>query len=136
MKKGSEEERVEMARWGRDHWSLLLYLETRCVDHQGTIGFVHMRCDVSRHPFFAVNHHIVGDAKYPTRLVGGAELKDHDDWDCFYDLEKEGLIEDIGTGINPMVKMTQKGLKLAAELRALKAAGGNLLKFKPSEAAA
>jgi len=125
---------VEIGRWGRDHWSLLLYLETRCVDHRGEIDLRHMRCDSDRHPGLAVNHPPLGmDKKYPTRLVDGVELHDHDDHDCFYDLEEAGLISDIGTGIHPVARMTESGSKLAAELRAWRAAGKSTSAFKPSE---
>lgn len=33
---------VRPLEWGRDHWDLLSYLETRVVDHQGAIGWESM----------------------------------------------------------------------------------------------
>jgi hypothetical protein len=94
-----------------------------------------MRTDIDRHPGLTNWH--PGNTpdlskKYPTRLKGMVELPNHDDWDCAEDLEKEGLIENIGTGINPAFKMTEKGFAVSALLRKHKANGGWFSNFSPA----
>ena len=120
--------------WGKDHWSTLAYAECRCVDNKGVPNRNHMRTDTDRHPA------LVGPAlarageamqtKYPTRLAGGALLADHDDWDCIEDAVTEGLLRDIGTGINPVWRLTKSGCVICSELRAHKAAGGSFATFQ------
>lgn len=146
---------IQPGLWGKDHWTTLGYLETRCVDHGGRLLRDHMRTDTRRHPL------LVGDTqrrvdfgpeKYPTRLFGGAALPDHDDWDCLEDLEAAGLITidrrtypqghlavppgargkiggDIHRKWNPMVALTELGARVSGLLRAHKAAGGNFIEF-------
>jgi hypothetical protein len=125
---------VPMTEWGKDHWSLLAYVETCCVDAKGVIDHRRMRCNVERHPGLALSQHKPSAPyHYPTKLRDGVE-PEHDDWDCFYDLEAAGLIEDVGTGINPVAKMTTTGLGLVAALRAHKANGGQFSDFMSSGA--
>jgi hypothetical protein len=89
---------VEPARFGKDHWGALAYVEARTVDHSGTIAHAHMRCHAKRHPvmltakggFLAAT----GDgSRYPTILADGGTLADHDDYDCLDDLVAAGLLE-------------------------------------------
>lgn len=126
---------VPMALWGKDHWATLAYVETLCVDHQGVLDPRRMRCNPRRHPHFNVNpsfgpDRADGSYKYPTMLKGGGIEPEHDDWDCFYDLETTGLIEDVGTGIHPVARLTVAGHKMAANLRMWKASGGSFATFK------
>jgi len=82
--------------FGKDHWTTFAYAETVCVDHDGVLEPLRMRCNWRRHRPFAPTEspRSPGDgAKYPTRLKEGIELKGHDDWDCLQDLENAGLIE-------------------------------------------
>lgn len=117
----TEENMISPERFGRDHWSTLAYLETRAVDAGGEIDRRRMRCDRSRHP------HLVGpytpefSESYPTRLANGEVQHDHDDWDCFDDLEAAGYLENVGTGAQPRVKLTALGHAKAAELRTARA---------------
>lgn len=120
---------VPIVLWGKDHWSTLCYLETRCVDHKGLINIRNMRCDRDRHPAY-VHMLPAMDKKYPTRLRGGIELNDHDDWDCLYDAEKLGLIEDIGFTMTPQFKLTPLGLEVCSRLRSHKANGGTFSNFE------
>lgn len=135
---------VRPGDFGKDHWSTFAYIETLCVDSAnkgvGTIDKRRMRSNEKTHPLHAVNVP-VGKWKpsYGTRLAGywdsmGKEtpariLKSHDDWNCLNDLEKAGLIEVISEA-NGFVKMTSKGMKVAAELRAYKAGGGMFSGFR------
>ena len=131
-------EHVPIGRFGKDHWSTLAYIETRCVDHDGYPDHRHMRTDTDRHPGLGAPYlaRMVpqGTAKYPTRLKGGDELHDHDDWDCAYDLEAAGLIEVKGTGIMPWFRITARGRLVVASLRAHKAAGGWYSNFRTAHA--
>lgn len=133
--------------FGKDHWSLLAYIKTRCVDYKGVLDIKHMR---TKNPALASTASIFGPQawkpEYGTRLSGyfiedggknlDRQLPDHDDHDCQEDFERLGLIENIGTGLNPAVKMTKRGLELAAQLDAHKANGGVFAYFKPQEVTA
>jgi hypothetical protein len=122
-----ERDPVPVAVWGKDHWSMLAYIECRCVDHRGVPARARMRTDARRHPGLVVR---VFTKQYPTRLAGGVELADHDDWDCADDIEAAGFIEIKGTGIHPVWKMTAEGNRVAGLLRAHKTNGGNFAEFK------
>lgn len=76
--------RVPKERWGRDHISTLLYLETRIVDHAGLLAHRHAE-DKDPHMRTAI--------EYPTRLVNPtSELRGHTDYDCIRDFIAEGLV--------------------------------------------
>jgi len=127
---------VPLARWGKDHWSLLAYIETVCVDKHGEIDLQRMRCDPDRHPQFlylrGIGDELACKTKYPTLLKGG-ELPDHDDWDCLDDLEAVGLVENIGFTMEPRYTMTERGHGVVAALRKHKASGGKFAEFAFSE---
>lgn len=111
--------------WGRDHTSTLLYVETRCVDYQGVIGAVHMRSWPGR-PLRGdvggpVPSAVGGRRGVPTRLADGTELSEHDDWDCVEDMVAAGLIKWEGTGMQPILVLTDKGWRVAHRLRRLRA---------------
>lgn len=126
---------IPVEKWGRDHWSLLAYVESVCVDRQ-TLDHRRMRCNQNTHPLLyrmPPGLYPKGPFKYGTRLRGyfednAKQLADHDDWDCLDDLEAEGLVEIISM-INGIVTMTDKGLKLSHTLREHKAKGGNFAGF-------
>jgi hypothetical protein len=106
---------VPVDRFGRDHHSTLLYIETRCVDHGGKVIDENLRCDPKRHP--GHGHNGRWDPKYGTRLVDNTVLSAHDDWDCIDDLEAAGLIERHGSTINPIFRLTTAGYAMASTLR-------------------
>jgi len=119
---------IPMSEFGKDHWSTFGYIEVRIVDHGGVPENHHLRCINKRHPFFS---HRGGDASsYPTRLKGGKTQKNHDDWDCLEDLEAAGLINNIGTGVNPVYRMTDVGREVAGRLRGHKGKGGTWENFE------
>lgn len=78
-------ETVPIERFGKDHWSLLAYVETRCVDHKvpetevGALDPVHMRTNEK------INYHLglggktpMGmsyDREYPTRIKLSVEKR-------------------------------------------------------------
>ena len=109
---------------GRDHWSLLLYLETRAVDHRGVPDFRNMRCCKHRHPLYG---HALGallgwDAKCATLMPDGSQPDpEHDDWDCVEDLIALQLIVWGGTGAQPVFELTDIGWLVAGVLRRARA---------------
>jgi len=129
-------EHIPIKKWGKDHWSTFAYLETLAVDG-GKGGWAipvreRMRTNELTHP------HLLGSigysteplhsSKYPTRLREG-EVKGHDDWDCVDDMVKEGLLKDVGSGLNRAFTFTKLGKKVAGELRKHKMEGKNFGEF-------
>ena len=122
---------IPMRQWGKDHWSVFAYIETLCVDSPyGRPDPRRIQANTNRHPFMGS---LGGGEEHGIRLAGGRELPgpDYDEWDCIDDLERHGLVENKGTGINPLYMMTGKGSKMAGELRAHKARGGMFYNFIP-----
>jgi len=142
MSKKPEPEPVPIASWGRDHWSLLAYIECRCVDHRGVVDQRHLRVDPKVHSgrIDARNYaqgHVPGTGaapqkrkKYPTKLKDDVEKPNHDDWSCIEDMEAGGLLEWNGTGMNPVFKLTTLGKIIAASLRSHKMDGGAFANFE------
>jgi|SRR5271155_3670493 len=130
----SKEPAPTIDRFGKDHWSTFAYVETRIVDYRGEPSRACMRCHADRHPL------LVGEngngSRYPTELKGGATLAHHDDWDCCDDLAREGLLENIGTSVNPAFRLTAKGRIVASQLRTFKSKSGNFDDFTPDLTAA
>jgi hypothetical protein len=95
-----------------------------------------MRVDPRIHP--ALAHSIAGvvadGGEFPTRLADGV-VSGHDDYSCVKDAEAAGLIEWRGTGINPVLYMTDAGLRVAAKLAEHKTRGGSFGNFRLPEAA-
>lgn len=129
-----EMKHIPMNQWGKDHWSTLAYLETLAVENKGLAVPVNarMRTNEIRHPhlvgFVPHGSTALNGSGYPTRLKDG-EVKEHDDWDCVDDATEEGLIEDVGTGINRAYKFTKLGKEVMAKLRQFKMDGGNFQDF-------
>ena len=123
---------IPTSMFGKDHWSTFGYAECRIVDNSGRPQREHMRCDPARHPAHAHLGSTMGSPS-PTRLKGGVECPSHDDWDCIDDLEAAGLLTTGGTGLFPTWALTNKGRRVAAELRAHKAKRGSFGDFTPSE---
>jgi hypothetical protein len=97
-------ETIPKERWGCDHNSTLLYIETRAVDHGGRLDVRHLRRDVA----------------YPTRLED-VILVGHTDMNCIDDFEAAGLVSNVGTGINPVCRLTAEGWEAAWFLRRARA---------------
>lgn len=134
---------VPVEQFGKDHWSVLGYIGCRVTGNKGVPDNNHMRTDPDRHPALVgpmLNIQFSGPKeerkKYPTRLAGGIELPDHDDWDCADDLEAAGLIGQGGTGINPIFSLTDKGWQVFKTLTEFKAKGGTFATFKLEAACA
>lgn len=104
---------VPMKKWGKDHWSLLAYIDSCCINNNGKLNSLRMRAD---------------GEKYPTRTKDG-ELRGHNDYHCLKDLESEGFVQNIGTLANPIVRMSDKGLDAMKQLTKHKQTGGNYDNF-------
>lgn len=119
---------IHIANWGKDHWSTFAYAETLAVDNKGIIipEATKMRTNHKIHPFFM---NPIDGSKYPTESRNGDILHGHDDWDCLDDAVKNGLLIDIGTGINRVFKLTERGRTVANLLRDHKSKGGKFEDF-------
>ena len=105
------------ASFSKDHWSLMAYIECRCVDDEKGIGLLdrsRMRTNANKHPLLAANS---GSwrKEWSTRLKGffdfddrqdaekaisaGFMLDGHDDWDCLDDLEAAGYVETLNLSL-------------------------------------
>lgn len=115
-------------RWGRDHWTVLLLIETICVDKRGEPDLRRFRTNPARHPgLLSPDVRIAGggwEPKYATRLrtedglvLGSQPDPDHDDWDCVEDLVEAGMVVWGGTGMHPIFQLTDSGWDLAGRLR-------------------
>ena len=112
--------------WSKDHWSTLAYIECVCVDHKGKPDLRRIYANAKRHPAMYVN--LCPSKEYPIRLKG-LQVHNRDEWDCIEDMEALGLINNIGTGINPAFVMLPLGILVSAEIRAHKASGGTFSTF-------
>jgi hypothetical protein len=119
---------IPVSKWGRDHWSTLAYVETRCVDYDGVIRNERMRCNPRVHREFMHG----GDGRnHPTILAGGETVDRHDDWSCLEDAAAAGFVEvefdtdDCLFGdAMAKVRMTDLGWEVVAKLRKHKGNGG------------
>lgn len=110
--------------FGKDHWSTLLYIETCCVDNAGRVDRARLRCNPERHPHFNSRHHPEWSDDYSTRFRSGERrIPGHDDWDVIEDLEHAGLLERLGTGAQPLFKLTDAGWRRVHALRRERAEG-------------
>lgn len=133
---------IPVDRWGKDHWSVLAYFETLTVDRSGPISNARMRCNPRLHRNFAwmtpFSPH-TADGEYPTRLKGGVEQSNHDDWSCLEDMIAAGIVIGHFRQLNDAtfgnsqayIELTSTGRALAAALRAHKASGGTYADFEP-----
>ncbi len=124
---------ILVENFGKDHWSLMAYFETCCVDDRGKIDGRRMRCNIKRHPMLYVTVFPGGtdhkwDPKYGT-IAKDKVHSQHDDWDCFDDLVAAGFVKLATTLVNPVVAMTDRGVIIAAQLRRHKASGRNFHSF-------
>ena len=120
---------MELEQFGRDHWSTLAYAETCCVDSMGRLDLRRLRVNEVKRPIRS--NGFGWNPKYATRVKdGGVPEPSHDDIDCLDDLENAGLLEWVGTLVNPAVVLTKRGMEVAAELRQHKADGGQFAAFE------
>lgn len=84
--------------WSRDHWTTIAYAFT-CLAAGGRLDPARLRLDGDRHP---------------TRIHGKLLPFEpgHNDIDCLVDAEAAGVLVNVGTGLHPVVRFTEEGLKL------------------------
>ena len=141
-----------MSEWGKDHWCTLAYIHVVCVNDKGVPDLRRMRCNPEINLQVALSQHrgdnefAVGGAwdskpyPYSTRLKRDPTKPDvervepgHDDWCCLLDMEREGLLLILGTGLHPWIKLEPKGRALAEALQRHKESGGWFRSFTPPE---
>ena len=125
-------DRITIEQFGKDHWSLLMYIQTRVLDCNGILDVNHLR---SKNTIFRQGW----TPEYGTRLFGYWNkdstvnrlllLGNHDDFNCLEDLEGEGLVKNSGTRLNPVCTITEKGIKIICQLLLHKQAGNNYSDF-------
>ena len=122
---------MELKDFGTDHWSTFAYAETCCVDNHSSLDLRRLRVNEVKRPIRS--NGFGWKPENATRIKGGCiPDPDHDDIDCLDDLEKAGLLEWIGTLINPAIKLTEKGVKVTSQLRKPKSYGGQFGTFVPA----
>jgi hypothetical protein len=135
---------VPREKWGRDHASLLAYVESCTVNGvkkakmPGEARVVaeldkrRLRCNEKRHPMHAVNLNMTDLASwkptYGTRCAGDHVEAEHDDWDVLNDLESAGLV-DVISEANAFVLLTAAGAVIASRIREHKAKGKQFREF-------
>lgn len=133
---------IQLTQFGKDHWSLLAYIQTLCVDSQSGIGRINsnrMRTNKHKRPHIGNSCMIAWNEAWGTRLQGYFEcdkvtqptfqLKDHDDWDCLNDLVENKLV-DIISDVNHFITLTDSGKSLSLQLTQHKLNGGQFATFK------
>ena len=133
--------KITPKQFGKDHWSLLAYIETRCVDYKGVLDVAHLRISdpaIGMGSYHTLYNRPKWKPEYGTRLAGyfkedgtkdeTRQIKNHDDLDCIDELEEAGYIENIGTELTAY-KMTKLGNQVAALLRQHKTDGKHYATF-------
>ena len=123
-------EPVPMAKWRKDHWSLLAYVECRDVDNGGKLHYPHLR--IKTRTASHMGTPMDWKPEWGTRIADDVQLEHHDDLLVLDDLHAEGLIEPHveGCGVHRRVHLTETGRQICAALRAHKADGGQFYEFR------
>lgn len=122
-------------KWGKDHWSMLAYVETRAVDNRGDLDLRHIRVNKDKRGFSNGNFpNDKWNPEHATRLQNGKKPDPaHDDIDVMDDLKREGFLEYKSSCRNFVVTLTDRGNEVCAEVRQHKSAGKNFNEFKLSK---
>lgn len=126
---------MDIEQFGEDHWSALVYVESRCVDHRGFLNLQSLRVNATRRPNCDTTQFGTPRGWQPewgTRAKDGT-IPDpqHDDLDCLDDMERAGLLESVAS-LSPRYQLTDKGFYLAAMVRKHKTKGGTYATFSPN----
>lgn len=138
--------KVSSERFGKDHWSLLHYIQSCCVNGTNGIGRLspsRMRCNPETHAF--LSNGLPWKDEYSTRLFGffnlenkkdiqnavtsGVLLLGHDDWDCIQDFIDAGYIELLSIP-NQQLRFLKKGSDIFSLLSEHKLSGKNFASFQ------
>lgn len=131
--------------WGKDHYSVLSYIESIMVDCGGFEVGTDPRMRSNRRNFRVLmdgnrdprrpgsnrwQMAVVMDPKYTSYLKDGATCENHDDWCCIQDMAGAGLIlGNVEPGV--MLHLSPLGRRFVVALREFKANGGNFAEFIP-----
>lgn len=106
---------------GRDHRSLLLFLQTVEANHGGDVRSAATEGCYGGEPNRMrekgrTNESGAWKPEYGTRYDDGRVDGDSDDYDCLWQLEEWGFVRCGGTGFHPVVALTDKGHAYAGVL--------------------
>jgi len=151
----TQQDFIPMEVWGRDHWSLLGYINHHMVDvacfH---VGFdPHMRQNRYNYMGLLNSCHnpkrsgwnkrskdvqsqisMVMKSEHGSRLNNGEYIPNHDDWCCVQDMADAGLFKNKkADDIQPKNKLmfSEKGNEIVNQLLIHKRNGGSFADFKP-----
>lgn len=115
--------------FGKDHWKLLVFIESCIVDHGGKIDVQRMRCHPERHPRMA--HKKKWKFTDNTQLSDNRMRQLHDDWDCLEDLRASGWVDASGDlwMSRHAIKLSRSGWLLAHMIRRHVGEGGTCADF-------
>ena len=123
---------MEPEQFGKTHFNLLLYCESCAVDYKGQLDIRRMTINSDKRGYGTTTN-TSWKPLYASTCVGNVKPDPmHDELDALEYLEDAGYLENIGTDLNPFIKLSDKGWQIAHELRRHKANGGNYNNFEPS----
>lgn len=136
---------VPLRLWGKDHWSMLGYLECVATENAGFLVCYDPRMRHGRRHFRIMPavggrrgrgsqaRGVCMDPLYGTRLNDGRYIPTHDDWHCVQDFAKAGVLtvgpESVEPGV--LLHLSEYGKALAGALRVFKQGGGSFGTFSP-----
>lgn len=127
---------VKETDFGEDHWSLLMYIHSVCMETESLQVNIVISRDKKlgdwQDNLGTKLHNVINydlSVEKQKAINEGAILKNHDDIDCLYDLEKNGMIEIIDIK-NFTIKIKNKGLETANLINNFKIKGGKLEHFQ------
>lgn len=141
---------VEVARFHKDHYSTLAYIETRGVDYDGRIDLRRMRCNGRRHRLCIGQWRQQSSAmsgwndRYSTVVRDGEDtqmIEGHDDWDCVEDMIHAGWVkvDEFKPHQTKLFHSTislslmERGTRVVNSLREHKRAGGSFSDFSAKD---
>lgn len=129
---------IKIKQFGKDHWSLLAYVEYRAINRAGVLSIEHLR---TKNPALQQNRTATNlwKPEYGSKLYGyfnedgrvneKLRILDHDDHNCLDDLEESKLIKSFGSGLHPAYKLTKEGARVCGLLVLHKQEGKNYASF-------
>lgn len=145
---GTAEDFVPPKFWGVDHWKTLAYIDTVMTDCAGFEVGLDPRMRAGRRMFRVLAQDcptpkrangtsgrsaasMARPSDYPTRLRGGQELANHDDWNCVQDMAAANLFDVGPDSVQPgrNLRFSAKGQAWVGAYRQFKQNGGQAVNF-------